>query len=248
MLCGVFYSIRDRLVHAISPRHCRLTYRILFHMSKSHALSDLKSLGKEMKAIAKAREEERARKEAERAAARQNAALFEKAMSDLGVSRLQAKYKRVEHRLTPAKPIVRRRQIEKQEILDDLLSDGCDPFVFLESDDGMFFRRQGVSPDIPRKLYRGEWTVQGRIDLHGLFVDEARDAVANFLRESRIRGHRCLHIVHGKGYGSVGGQSILKELVRRWLKQCDEVMAFVQAPPNDGDSGAVIVLLKPFLH
>ena len=39
------------------------------------------------------------------------------------------------------------------------------------------FRRPDVPPDIPRKLYRGEWTVQDHIDLHGLFVDEARDAV-----------------------------------------------------------------------
>ena len=66
-----------------------------------------------------------------------------------------------------------------------------------------------------------------------------------FLRVSKIRGYRCLRIVHGKGYGSVGGHSVLKEMVRSWLKTRKEVMAFVQAPPNDGDAGAVIVLLKP---
>ena len=103
---------------------------------------------------------------------------------------------------------------------------------------------QDVPPDIPRKLYRGEWTVQDHIDLHGLFVDEARDAVAAFIRTAMIRGHRCLRIVHGKGYNSEGGQSVLKEMVRRWLQQKSEVMAFVQAPPHDGDSGAVIVLLE----
>ncbi|MBS5218543.1 MAG: Smr/MutS family protein, partial [Sutterella wadsworthensis] len=54
---------------------------------------------------------------------------------------------------------------------------------------------------------------------------------------------RCLRIVHGKGYNSEGGHSVLKEMVRRWLKQRSEVMAFVQAPPHDGDAGAVIVLL-----
>ena len=105
------------------------------------------------------------------------------------------------------------------------------------------FRRPDVPPEIPRRLYRGEWTVQAHIDLHGLFVDEAREAVARFLRNAQIRGDRCLRIVHGKGYNSEGGHSVLKEMVRRWLKQRSEVMAFVQAPPHDGDAGAVIVLL-----
>ena len=79
---------------------------------------------------------------------------------------------------------------------------------------------------------------------HGLTVDEARDTVAAFLSENQARNHRCVRIVHGKGYGSVGGQSILKELVRRWLKQRREVMCFVEAPPNDGGGGAVLVLLS----
>lgn len=214
-------------------------------MSKPMVLGDLKALGRELKARAKAQEEERARQIAERAKAKEGAAEFERAMQALGVSKMTRGADRVEHKAQPAKPVARQRDIERQQVLDDSLSEGYDPVNFLESDDGMLFRRPGVSPDIPRKLYRGEWTVQAHIDLHGLFVDEARDAVANFLREARIRGFRCLRIVHGKGYGSVGGQSILKEMVRRWLKQRDEVMAFVQAPPNDGDSGAVIVLLKP---
>lgn len=211
-------------------------------------LSDLKTLGRELKARAKAQEEERARQIAERAKANQGAAEFERAMKELGVSKMTKGADRVEHKRSAVQPVARQRDIERQEVLEDSLSEEYDPVNFLESEDGMLFRRPGVSPDIPRKLYRGEWTVQAHIDLHGLFVDEARDAVANFLREARIRGFRCLRIVHGKGYGSVGGQSILKEMVRRWLKQRDEVMSFVQAPPNDGDSGAVIVLLKPNLH
>ena len=147
---------------------------------------------------------------------------------------------------TPAKPapVPHQSKLEKEAVLEESLSDQCDPVVFLESDDGLMFRRPDVPPDIPRKLYRGEWTVQDHIDLHGLFVDEARDTVAAFIRTAMIRGHRCLRIVHGKGYNSEGGQSVLKEMARRWLQQKSEVMAFVQAPPHDGDSGAVIVLLE----
>jgi len=32
--------------------------------------------------------------------------------------------------------------------------------------------------------------------------------------------------------------------VRRWLVQKEEVLAFVEAPPNDGGAGVVLVLLK----
>ena len=52
----------------------------------------------------------------------------------------------------------------------------------------------------------------------------------------------------GKGYGSEGGHSVLKEKVRRWLKQCDCVMAFAEAQEIDGGSGALIVLLKGLAH
>ena len=60
--------------------------------------------------------------------------------------------------------------------------------------------------------------------------------------ENHMSGRRCLRIVHGVGYGSKG-QGVLRDMVRRWLKQRPEVMAFVQCPPNDGDEGAVRVLV-----
>lgn len=101
-----------------------------------------------------------------------------------------------------------------------------------------------MSPELPKRLRRGEWTVQAKLDLHGLYVDEARVVFAKFLDDCRIRGYRCLSIVHGKGYGSAGGQSVLREKVRRWVKQCDDVIAFAQAAPSKGDAGALIVLLK----
>ena len=122
------------------------------------------------------------------------------------------------------------------------MSDLLDASVFLETEDGRMMHRKGVSPDIPRKLYRGEWPVEAAIDLHGMRVDEAREAVARFILENHMSGRRCLRIVHGVGYGSKG-QGVLRDMVRRWLKQRPEVMAFVQCPPNDGDEGAVRVLV-----
>ena len=50
---------------------------------------------------------------------------------------------------------------------------------FLESEDGLSFRRPEVGPDVPRDLRRGRWVVMGQLDLHGMFVEEAREAVKN---------------------------------------------------------------------
>ena len=101
----------------------------------------------------------------------------------------------------------------------------------------------GCGVDLARNLARGLWPVKAQLDLHGLRTEEARRTLVDFILEAHEHGIRCVRIVHGKGYGSVGGQSILKELVRRWLKQRREVMCFVEAPPNDGGGGAVLVLL-----
>jgi DNA-nicking Smr family endonuclease len=64
--------------------------------------------------------------------------------------------------------------------------------------------------------------------------DEARQLLAAFLAESLHWGKRCVRIVHGKGLRSPQKISILRQLVRGWLMQRDEVLAYCQAKPQDG--------------
>jgi DNA-nicking Smr family endonuclease len=95
-----------------------------------------------------------------------------------------------------------------------------------------------------RKLRKGRWAIQDEFDLHGMRRDEARQALADFLREVTRRGLRCVRIIHGKGLGSVNKEPVLKGMVHKWLVQKDEVVAFCQAKAADGGSGALVVLLK----
>ena len=74
--------------------------------------------------------------------------------------------------------------------------------------------------------------------------DESRGYVAEYLAECKKRGVRCVRIVHGKGLGSKNKEPVLRNKLRHWLMQKDEVIAYAQARQNDGGSGAVIVLLK----
>ena len=51
-------------------------------------------------------------------------------------------------------------------------------------------------------------------------------------------------MVHGKGLRSPGREPVLKGKVRVWLARREEVLAFCQAPANQGGSGAMLVLLQ----
>jgi DNA-nicking Smr family endonuclease len=106
------------------------------------------------------------------------------------------------------------------------------------------FVRKGLGSDVLERLRRGRWAVQGEIDLHRLNRSEARDALADFLLDARSSGWRCVRVIHGKGLGSPNREPVLKNSIRRWLTQRDEVLAYCEPPHHGGGGGAVLVLLK----
>jgi len=106
------------------------------------------------------------------------------------------------------------------------------------------FNRPSVGKRTMRKLARGNYSVQGEIDLHGLTVPEAKEALRSFIRESGFRGHTCVRVVHGKGLGSGHRGPVLKSKVNNWLRRWDEVLAFVSTRQVHGGTGAIYVLLR----
>jgi DNA-nicking Smr family endonuclease len=139
------------------------------------------------------------------------------------------------------------RALDDRSVLDQSLNDEIGIDSLLDTDDSLSFRRSGISIDTVRKLRKGFWVVQAELDLHGHRVDEAREALAEFLRQALFRGQRCVRIVHGKGLRSPDRTPILKGKVRAWLARRDDVIAFCQARPAEGGAGALVVLLKPSL-
>ncbi|TWO73437.1 DNA mismatch repair protein MutS [Caenimonas sedimenti] len=168
--------------------------------------------------------------------------LFERAAGK--VARLPA-HGRVHHLPEPPAPIPVQRQLDDQRVLKEAISDEFDASTLLEVDDALSFRRPGIGIDVARKLRRGHWSIQSEIDLHGLRREEAREALAEFLRNAVRDGLRCVRVVHGKGLGSPGKTPVLKGKVHSWLIQKEQVLAFVQARGDEGGAGAVVVLLKP---
>jgi DNA-nicking Smr family endonuclease len=141
-------------------------------------------------------------------------------------------------------PIARQRIADEEAALQESLSDDFSVETLMETDEALSYARSGIGADVLKKLRRGEWVTQGQLDLHGLRTDEARVAVGQFLRNAIKQGKRCVRIIHGKGLGSVNKEPVLKNKVRNWLVQKDEVMAFCQARAADGGSGALMVLLR----
>jgi DNA-nicking Smr family endonuclease len=148
---------------------------------------------------------------------------------------------RVVHPPRRASPMPYQTWMDEREALAQSLTDPAPWDV--DYGDEIPFLRPGLSRLILRKLKRGHWVIQAQLDLHGLNRMEARVQTAEFLNECIAKGLRCVRIIHGKGLGSKNREPVLKAKVRHWLSQRNEVLAFCQARPPDGGTGAVVVLL-----
>ena len=151
---------------------------------------------------------------------------------------------RIEHQRPAPRPEPRMSSEDEAAALRESLEA---PITFedrLDMGEEAAFLRPGLPRRVLLDLRRGRWTLQGEVDLHGYTRDEARTALGHFLAMSLQRGNRCVRVIHGKGLGSPGRVSILKQLSRGWLAQREEILAFCQAGPNQGGSGALLVLLR----
>ena len=225
-----------------------------------NAFDALKPMAAELKARHRERAEEKLRQEKVEQRIAQGTLEFLKEMNRTGVRAAQGvklsaaskdadgNDKRAQHEKKKPAPVPQQTIADNKAVLAESLSDEADSIEFLESEDGLSFRRPEVGPDVPRDLRRGRWCVVGQLDLHGMFVEEAREAVIDFIRKSQTNERLCVRIIHGKGNSNPDRQSILKEKVRRWLKQFDAVVAFAEPYERDGGAGATIVRLKPLPH
>ena len=160
-----------------------------------------------------------------------------------GVKPLAAPRRR-ELRADPPAPRPRQTERDEREALAESLRGPRNADESMDSGEELVYLREGLSPQILRKLRRGLWVVEDALDLHGMNRVQAAAGVAAFLRHCVQRRVRCVRIVHGKGLGSHNREPVLKGKLRGWLAQREEVLAYCQAPAREGGSGAVLVLLK----
>lgn len=109
--------------------------------------------------------------------------------------------------------------------------------------DVLEYKANGVQEGVYRKLRLGKYSSEAALDLHRKTLQQARQEVFDFIRDSYRFGLRTVMILHGKGERS-NPPALLKSYVNKWLPSMPEVMAFHSAQKQDGGAGAMYVLLK----
>lgn len=212
-------------------------------MKQPKGLADLGDLKQQLKTRAEQERQAALQKQEQERQARQDANLFR---DNIGaVTRIKAP-----DTAPPVRPPVAqrpasppRRQINSMTDVMLEVDAWSDEFEHAAkgSDDGSYVA-PGSSPDLLQRLRKGQWPVQATLDLHGKQRDQARDALARFLHESKLARLRCVLVVHGQGFNSRDG-AVLPDKVRSWLAQSDQVRGYCPSPPALGGAGALLVLL-----
>lgn len=143
----------------------------------------------------------------------------------------------------PEPSLVHRRQMAVQvdkgdpNHLTEEIIDLVHPLDILE------YRTDGVAHGVYRKLKRGQYPIDARLDLHRKSMAEARAEVYGFIADCLRYDVRSAMILHGKGERGEP-KAFLKSCVNTWLKQMPEVLAFHSAQKHHGGVGALYILLR----
>ena len=113
----------------------------------------------------------------------------------------------------------------------------------VDAHDVLEYKANGVQEGVYRKLRLGKYPSEAALDLHRKTLQQARQEVFEFIRDSYRFGLRTVMILHGKGERS-NPPALLKSYVNKWLPSMPEVMAFHSAQKKDGGAGALYILLK----
>jgi DNA-nicking Smr family endonuclease len=138
--------------------------------------------------------------------------------------------------------------IPKNEALSQLVRLVNHGEGFIVSDTPEYIEGTGynVRQEYARRLHQGDYSIQAHIDLHGMNVENAKEAFESFMKTSFISGKGAVLIIHGRGLSSPG-EAILKNKVREWLSHSywrKRVLAYASAQSYDGGAGATYVLLR----
>ncbi len=104
----------------------------------------------------------------------------------------------------------------------------------------------GLDKRTAQRLKRGQLTIDGRLDLHGMTQAEAHGALTAYLERAQGVTRRCILVITGKGRVSENG-GVLRVMAPRWLNapaNRARVLAIAPAQPKDGGAGALYVLLR----
>lgn len=138
-------------------------------------------------------------------------------------------------RITPPAP--KTKPIAKPTFYtdDSIVLNDSDYFDEVTGEEFLSYKHESISNKSLRKLRKGQYNVDAILDLHGMSVDAAKDAVEAFLQQCVHKGIRVALIIHGKG--SHSGVPKLKMKLNQWLRKLKIVLAFCSAGSDHGSRG-----------
>lgn len=114
-----------------------------------------------------------------------------------------------------------------------------------------------AGPNMDHKKYgrmkRGKLAPEGRLDLHGMTLDQAHPALIRFILKAQADGKRLVLVITGKGRETDGfdpvprHRGILKRQVPHWLEippLAQAVLQVTTAHTRHGGGGALYVYLR----
>ena len=111
--------------------------------------------------------------------------------------------------------------------------------LFRASESAPDFARPGVTRGVLRQFRAGKFALAGEVDLHGLDRYSAQAHLSLYIQQARLCAP-TLRVIHGIGRGSTAEGAVLKPLVRYYLSQHPDVLAYC----DNGNAGSLLVLLR----
>lgn len=111
----------------------------------------------------------------------------------------------------------------------------------------------GLDANTEKRFRKGEFRIEGTLDLHGMTEDKAFDAVNGFIRRAYDRGMRCVLIITGKGLHQgddediFSRRAVLKNKVPEWLEMDGLkplILSKLHPEAKLGGTGALMILLR----
>ena len=104
-------------------------------------------------------------------------------------------------------------------------------------------KKLDLDQGVTRALKQKKFSLDARLDLHGMTQEQAHHALVGFIHQALARQYRTLLIITGKGSA---GKGTLKTQTPLWIEThfARHVLGMTEAPVDLGGSGALLLRLR----
>lgn len=128
--------------------------------------------------------------------------------------------------------------IAKKELNNSYENSDTELFINTVMQQGIILKKEDYQDYQEKISKKSKNKFESFIDLHGCCRVEAKRKLIDFIEKSKLKGHRNLLVIHGKGFG------IVKSVVYDVIKHHQGIKSYKKPALKLGGSGAVIIYLK----